>query len=58
MEIELKYAIDHVDVAEEIFQDPYIQMIKDNRQKNLSICMPCILTRKTDDCIVRALHSA
>jgi len=41
MEIELKYAIDHVDVAEEIFQDPYIQMIKD-KQTEESIDMHAV----------------
>jgi len=41
MEIELKYAIDHEAVAEEIFQDPYIQMIKD-KQTEESIDMHAV----------------
>ena len=41
MEIELKYAIDHESVAEEIFQDPYIRMIKD-KQTEESIDMHAV----------------
>lgn len=41
MEIELKYAIDSESVAEAVFQDPYIQMIKD-KQTEESIDMHAV----------------